>query len=107
MGAFATVLRLSGRGMRHCLFLTLMDFRLPVVCLLRLGGNLLLFVTPVLGIFFDGSGMMARSNPARGLPILTVGCCAIVGFVCLFLADEYDRLIFALQPRSTELILPR
>ena len=107
MGAIATVLRLFGRGLRQCLFLILMAFRVPVILILRGVGNLLLLATPVLGIFFYSSGLMASSNLSRGLPIFTVVCCPIVGFICLFVADGYDRLLLAIQPRSTVLILPR
>src|SRR3954463_10243363 len=63
MGPIATILRLFGRGLRHCLFLILMAFRVPVILILRGVGNLLLLATPVLGIFFYSSGLMTAHSP--------------------------------------------
>ena len=107
MGAITTVLRLFGSGLRHCLFLILMALRVPVILILRGLGTMLLVFSPFLAAIIYGAGLMDATEPARGLGISTAIACPVFALVCLFSASGYDRLIFALQPRGTELFLPR
>lgn len=106
MGAIATVLRLSGRTLRHAAYLALLALRGPISLILRLLGRGLLVGTPFVAAVCYGAGWMEATSPTRGLSIATIVAAPAVGFLFLFMADGYDRLLTALAPEGTVLILP-